>query len=302
MLTASLGSPVVLSAAVSSAAASPQVSGSVQFVDTSTKAVLGASQLDAGKAALTLPAATVAAVIAHPIQAVYSGDATFAPSTSGLFGIPFLINAASGDAASFAAGEFVSLLGYQLADANAPSGVSILVADAAGVTRPAILSYVSPPQINLVLPAALATGAGSVALMRGSVKVFTLPITISAIAPGLFSADASGRGQAAAQIIRVAEDGTQTTEDARGPISLGTGPSYLVLYGTGLRNRSSAENVTCVINGQSLAVTYAGAQGDFSGLDQVDVLLPQNLAGAGTVGVSVIVDGKASNQLTLTFR
>src|SRR5205807_9391579 len=116
------------------------------------------------------------------------------------------------------------------------------------------------------------------------------------VAPGLFTAAANGKGPAAAQIIRVHADGSQTVENASAtPINLGSDTVYLVLYGTGIRNRSSTAGVTCTINGLKLPVTYAGPQPQFPGLDQVDVLLPAALKGAGTVEVSISVDGQASN-------
>jgi uncharacterized protein (TIGR03437 family) len=48
-------------------------------------------------------------------------------------------------------------------------------------------------------------------------------------------------------------------------------------------------------NGKMVTPTYAGPQNQFAGLDQVNVVIPQALAGAGTVTVSVIADGAESN-------
>jgi uncharacterized protein (TIGR03437 family) len=59
--------------------------------------------------------------------------------------------------------------------------------------------------------------------------------------------------------------------------------------------------VSVTINGQTYVPQYAGQQGGFAGLDQINVLLPQSLAGAGQVNVSVTVDGQVSNVGTLAF-
>ena len=83
---------------------------------------------------------------------------------------------------------------------------------------------------------------------------------------------------------------------------MGSDTLYLVLYGTGIRNRSSLSSVTCTINGQSLPVAYAGPQPQYPGLDQVDVLLPASLKGAGQVNVTLTADGQVSNTATLTFQ
>jgi uncharacterized protein (TIGR03437 family) len=61
-------------------------------------------------------------------------------------------------------------------------------------------------------------------------------------------------------------------------------------------------NVTCTIAGQSVPVTYAGPQPQFPGLDQVDVLLPASLKGAGQVRVSITADGVVSNDVALMFQ
>jgi uncharacterized protein (TIGR03437 family) len=88
------------------------------------------------------------------------------------------------------------------------------------------------------------------------------------------------------------------------PLDLG-GPAdsaFLVLFGTGIQNRSSPEAVRVAIADLRLPVQYAGAQGSFLGLDQVNVPLPPSLAGRGEVPLVVMVDGKASNTVTVRFR
>jgi uncharacterized protein (TIGR03437 family) len=100
-----------------------------------------------------------------------------------------------------------------------------------------------------------------------------MPSTISRVAPGLFA------------VSQMRADGAV----------------YLVLYATGVRHRSDAAAVSCVVNGTALPVLYAGAQPDFAGLDQVNVQLPAGLSGAGTLNVSLMVDGQPSNAVTVTI-
>jgi uncharacterized protein (TIGR03437 family) len=86
------------------------------------------------------------------------------------------------------------------------------------------------------------------------------------------------------------------------PIVFGSDSLYLVLYATGIRNRSSLSNVSCAIGTQNLAVTYAGAQSQYPGLDQLVVPLSASLAGAGAVNVVVTADTQASNAVTIAFQ
>ena len=71
---------------------------------------------------------------------------------------------------------------------------------------------------------------------------------------------------------------------------------FLVLFGTGMRFRSSLSNVSVKIGGIDAPVEYAGPQGEFAGLDQINVRLPRSLAGRGGAVLDLLVDGKAANQ------
>ena len=134
------------------------------------------------------------------------------------------------------------------------------------------------------------------------------------VAPGLYSADTTGQGLAAAGILRVKAGGSQiysqvdtynatTAQYVAEPIDLSTPADqvYLVLYGTGIRGRSSLGGVTVAVGGMNLPAIFAGAQG-LPGLDQVNVLLPNSLAGKGIVAVVLTVDGQTANQLTITIK
>ena len=86
------------------------------------------------------------------------------------------------------------------------------------------------------------------------------------------------------------------------PISLGVSvdTTYLVLYGTGIRRHSLV--AVCTIAGLQVPVAFAGAQSAFPGLDQVNVALPRSLRGAGSVDVTLMVDGVASNTVTVVIQ
>jgi uncharacterized protein (TIGR03437 family) len=65
-------------------------------------------------------------------------------------------------------------------------------------------------------------------------------------------------------------------------------------FGTGFRHLSSSAALTIQINGQTVPFQYAGAQGD-TGLDQLNVQLPNSLAGSGQVNLVMSLQDTADN-------
>ena len=167
-------------------------------------------------------------------------------------------------------------------------------------------------QINYVIPGSAALGQAVVTASDQSGNSLSTVVQLSAAAPGLFSANANGQGVAAAQALIVHADGTRSflpvfqCGTAPGsctatPINLGssTDQVFLILYGTGIRGASALQNVTCTIGGEAATVLYAGTQSEFEGLDQVNVLIPSDLAGHGQENVTLSVDSQLSNTLTI---
>jgi uncharacterized protein (TIGR03437 family) len=189
------------------------------------------------------------------------------------------------------------------------------VTDSAGVGQAAQLLFVAPGQINFLTPAALRQGPGRVTVSRLDGGSATVEASIALVSPGLFAANADGRGVAAALVSRVREGRVVSTEfvfrcDAAGrncqPAPLDLGPEgdelVLLLFGTGIRHRADLSAVSVRIGGRQAASQYAGPQGGFEGLDQVNVALPRALSGAGVVEVALTVDGLTSNSVTIQIR
>ncbi|MCC6264993.1 MAG: serine hydrolase [Bryobacterales bacterium] len=195
-------------------------------------------------------------------------------------------------------GALASLFGEGLAPATAfaegpglPTtlgGVRVEVRDRAGTTRNAAMIFVSPGQINLQIPEGLQTGTASVFVYQGQQLTHRDWLYIDDSAPGLFAAGASGEGPPAGEVLHVRANGERVTRAlARGsppasserpyepePILLGEPGTevYLILYGTGWRE-SAAMPVRVVLGEETLEPEYAGKQGSFAGLDQVNVRL-----------------------------
>ena len=60
--------------------------------------------------------------------------------------------------------------------------------------------------------------------------------------------------------------------------------------------------MTCTFAGVSLPVLYAGAQGAYPGLDQVNVQIPGSLRGIGEADLILTVDGQAANTVRINIR
>lgn len=185
------------------------------------------------------------------------------------------------------------------------AGTTVKVRDAQGVERLAPLFYVSPTQVNYLMPEATAPGNSVVTITSSDGAISTGAAVVRQVAPALFTADASGSGTPAALLVRVLNDGTQKYESVTPQIDLGppTDQVFLVLFGTGLRGRTAQSAVTVTIGGENAEVTFASAQPDYVGLDQVNAKLPRTLAGRGSVTLVVTVDGQATtNSYTVNVK
>jgi endoglucanase len=220
------------------------------------------------------------------------------------------LSAASASVARAAPGSLVSIYGVeftvQTAQATATpwpvalADITVQVTDASGATASAGLLYVSPGQINLQMPALAATGRATITVLRGSSRVASGTIQLTATAPAIFTANGAGYGAAAAQVIRLKGDGSIVYESAAAPIDFGPESDrlFLALYGTGVRCNSVSLSLAAL----QVPVQSAGAQGQFPGLDQINVGLPRSLAGQGETGVALTCDGIRANGVTVTFR
>jgi len=194
-------------------------------------------------------------------------------------------------------------------------GTTVRVRDRVGNERLSPLFYMSPTQINYLIPSGTATGTATVSVTSAGSLVATGLIQVANVAPGLFTVDGSGRGLPAALIYRVGADRSVRYEpvarfdSGQGrfvavPIDLGPidDQVFLILYATGVRFRSSLAAVSARVGGVETQVIYAGDQGSFTGLDQINLLLPQTLAGSGEVDAALTVDGRVANVVRVAIK
>jgi len=234
------------------------------------------------------------------------------------------VSAASFSGQTLAAESIVAAFGANLATSvvvnnalplpTSLAGTTVSVRDSEGADRLAPLFFVSPQQINYLIPQGTALGTATITVTSGDGSLSIGAVNIAAIAPGLFAANANGQGVPAAVALRVKADGAQIYEPVSrfdqaqnrfvaAPIDLGPAGEqvFLLLFGTGLRFNSGLGGVTCKLGGIDAPVLFAGAQGGLVGLDQVNLSLPRALAGRGEVDLVLTVDGQAANTVRVAF-
>lgn len=197
------------------------------------------------------------------------------------------------------------------------AGTGVMVKDSAGAERLAPLFFVSPTQINYLLPKGTAAGLATITV-AGSRGMVSGTSQIAAVAPGLFAANANGRGAASAVILRVKPDGRRIYQPAVQfdaaqnqfvplPIDLGVRPEnfnddvYLILFGTGIRGRGSLSGVEIMIGNRFLDAFYAGSVDGFAGLDQINVQLTGSGLQRGESDVRLAVDGQLGNSVRISI-
>ncbi len=297
--TASSGLPVVFSVISGPAT----ISGDVLTITGVGTITVQASQAGNASYAAATATATFNVTLGSPAvtsvgSAASYATGTVAPDSYGvIFGSSFAAQSANGDANST----------QQLA------GVTLSITDSAGNSFPADIFYVSFGQVNFVVPTGAANGPATLTIQNATGST-NASFTVAAEVPGLFTADSSGKGAPAAEVMIVngQQSQVQPAYQCSGsgasltcspvPISLAAGTEvYLVLYGTGIRG-AGANGVAVTIGGVPATVAYAGPEGVYSALDQVNVLIPDSLAGAGQVQLILTANGVAANPVIVQFQ
>jgi len=192
-------------------------------------------------------------------------------------------------------------------------GTTMTLVDSTNTSYAVEMYYVGPNQINYYVPSNAQAGPATITATSGDGTQTSGSVLIAPVAPGLFTANASGQGAASAFVICAGVCAGWPNRQANGqymqdaftcggsagctPQPLSWGASDIVVvefFGTGFRHISSPGALTVLMNGQSVPYQYAGAQGDI-GLDQLNVQLPNSLAGSGNVSVAMSVQDTVDN-------
>ncbi len=220
-----------------------------------------------------------------------------------------VVNGASYSAVSVAPGSFATVFGSGLAPSTAqPAGLPQIGLGRAAVTvggEQCLLSFVSPGQVNLIVPSDLSPGR--YLLNAGTAASEVL---VTSVSPGIFTVGGDGTGVPLAAVSVTLADGSAVNLSPYTCGSVGCGIAtmvlpanatdlYVVLYGTGLRG---ANSISAVIGQRQAEVQFAGPQPDFPGLDQVNLHLASPVGLSGVQSVQLTADGQASNTVVLQFQ
>jgi uncharacterized protein (TIGR03437 family) len=202
-----------------------------------------------------------------------------------------IANAATNLTTGFAPNSIISIYGNNLAFSM--SGVSaqtgILPVTVGGVTvyignKQGYIFFVSPQQINVLIPTALSPGPTSVTVVRQGTVGPTVPIVLTATAPSLFQI-------APNTILATHADGSLIASAS--PAKSG---ETVIIYALGLGSTIPAQNdgvipsraaklanfasLNILLNGVAVAaanIQYAGITPGCAGLYQINLLLPAPL-------------------------
>jgi uncharacterized protein (TIGR03437 family) len=205
-----------------------------------------------------------------------------------------IANAASGSAGPLGPGSIASLYGTGL-----PSSATLTVN---GVTAPIFGAI--PSQINFQIPFEVGPGTATVNLMANGAVMATATIQIGSVGPGLFtqpgggaavlnqdySVNSSGQPAPVGTVIAAYLTGLGPLQPA---VATGApAPLNVLSRTTGL--------VTATIGGMPATVEFSGLAPGYTGLYQVNILVPQLPSGQYPLQVSV--NGTASNAAPISIR
>ena len=200
-----------------------------------------------------------------------------------------VVNSANGSPGSLTPNTLATLYGSNLSLATAAA-----LGDVSSATLPTMLAgvrvivggffasllYVSPGQVNFLVPVSLIPGQTDISVVRGITRTPTAQITLLDAAPALFVADS--------KIVAQHADGNPISPDT--PAHPG---EVIVVYGTGLGRTDPSQvegsvpriaapialldQLQVLLDGNAVPsenIWYAGIAPGFPGLYQVNLLLP----------------------------
>jgi uncharacterized protein (TIGR03437 family) len=202
---------------------------------------------------------------------------------------------------TLAPGMFISLYGGTLATDSAAAQSLPLPTTLAGTqllagTTPIGLQYAGPTQINAILPE---TASGLVTLnVKSPAGASAINILIEPAVPAIFTQTGTGSGPASALNAVTGIVVTATTKVRAG--------DAVSLYMTGLGATETRDGLQWAkltpkvfVGGLEAQILYAGRAPGFAGLDQINFIVPANVASGDNTPLRVESNGRVSNAVTL---
>jgi uncharacterized protein (TIGR03437 family) len=199
-------------------------------------------------------------------------------------GVASVLNAAAQgnelDSGLIAPGSIASIRGNALTSA---AGTTVTVNG-----RAAEIFYAAADEVVFIVPDGVANGRAEFLVNNGDGLLSKAEAFISGAAPGVFTVAGNGRGDAI-----VLDSDTLSN----GPFDPSGGQSRLSIFATGVAHAKSVAVTIC--GKQSVVETVAPA--NLVGLDEVHVLVPAELRGAGKCTLVVTADGVQSNATSVAI-
>lgn len=228
--------------------------------------------------------------------------ASFAP-----FGLPN---------APIARGSVFTIFGENLGPVESPAlafplstalgGVALTITQS-GVTTSAYPIFVSPGQINAIMPSTVTGGLATLRLTYKNNKSNAATIQISDAAPGIFAISNGGYGPGIVyNYIR------SDNQPLNSSVAIASPGQVVTIWGTGLGPVTFPDNVaptvgnvttpiSVSIGGQRAAIAYAGRSPCCAGVDQVVATVPASAPLGCWVPVTINAGGWVSNTVTMAI-
>lgn len=200
-------------------------------------------------------------------------------------------------------GKFQTTNGQLAVFSNTPFPTTLGGLSATVNGTPAGLLVASNFQINLALPSPLPSGPATVVVTNADGTTSTSLLNVQQAAPGIFTFLANGVGAPAAIATTDGVNFVPAFNNDGTPKAISAGsaaqPNVLVLFTTGLRNTpvtpgpngNVAAGVNVSFGTTNATVQFAGPAPTLLNVDQINVVVPPSLAGAGVVPVKVTIPG-----------
>ncbi len=221
---------------------------------------------------------------------------------------------------AFTPGAIVSLYGSYLSASTLgaaalplPTKLAGTIVKVNGVAAP--LYYSSPHQVNFQLPYETTGSSAQVTVTLANLTSSAVTIPVASAAPGIFTADSSGKGQGIV-VNSVTNEFAAPAGSLPGAKPIAKG-QFITIYASGLgavtnppasgaaasgtNLSNTVQPVTVNLGTLSLPASFAGLVPGLAGLYQVNVQIPTNAASGNTVSLTVTIGGTTSNTVTLAI-
>jgi uncharacterized protein (TIGR03437 family) len=230
-----------------------------------------------------------------------------------------ILNAASYGSLSapgsgIAQGAMIAIFGENLGPATLVNASSLPLPTELAGTRirvgnaDAYLIYTSARQVGAIVPSTVPTGAAEITATFNGQTSQAQRVSIVAADFGIFTRNSAGYGPA------ITQNFISDTNVPLNQLTTAAAPGQtVILYGTGLGGIDIPDNVApgvkparvtvqVVVGGRTVSPTYAGRSPNFPALDQINFVLPGDVATGCYVPVTVRAGNRISNAGSLAIR